>query len=462
MVNLRALEAAIQKVEDVRKYEFEFEANGLRVVLKALLPEEELIVQQHSQVAYEGGVEESGQAGFSDYLDRMRTQILGFSIIELGDISFRDVEFFETEERDDMGNQVSLPKHEAVRDVILNNWSRTMLTHVFSKYGELRRRIDAHAEKSIEFDPEDLDFEIERLEKRIAELRNEKEVQEGGVQQDALADQQDAAVEISDTARQVMQGGPPDMESSAPPPDMEPSPPPPQTAREPRATEAPPRPEPRRTPEGVRQRAVPRNVPAGGREFELESESEPERPGPGPDGPHPTADSHGIPDPYKGDSFFDPADPEGDAAVAAESERQAALYREHLERQAERSEMEKQRRELGIEGRQAQRPPQETPQATDLSTRAPAPSPGGLRQAVNTSDQVFDSGAGDIQTGRPKRPTPAEVEGTPVFKMPTQTLDKPQHKRDGRGNIVRQGPAQGMPAEQAGGSRNPRFKGPPR
>jgi hypothetical protein len=200
---------------------------------------------------------------------------------------------------------------------------------------------------------------------------------------------------------------------------------------------------------------VPQNVPAPERPVEPQAEAAPE--------PQPEVDRMGIELPPDGDSFFDPTEP--DAALAAEERRFAALHRRNQQRQAEREAAAQQRREMGMPtdaeiARQAMRGQQTAaqPAATRLDPRV-----SGLREAANLQDQVFDSRAGQQVTGRPQRTQPqpapggkaATLHGKPVFKMPAQTLEKPQTDR--RHGEPPPGPMQVNPV---GGSRQSKFRGP--
>ena len=145
--------------------------------------------------------------------------------------------------------------------------------------------------------------------------------------------------------------------------------------------------------------------------------------------------------------------------------RQAVLHRQHVQRQRERK-LEAQRREaLGLpsEAEMAR-------QTKEASRRSEAPQgavridprTASLRDAANLSDSVFDTGAGSIQSARPApsaRGAPAsqgaQLHGKPVYKMPTQTLDRSQ-KAAGREDA----PAEAVQVNPRAGSRNEKFRGP--
>ena len=157
MVSLKALEAAITQVERIRDIEYSFEASGVEITLRPLRAGEETEVQRYAEVAMESLEEgEATQAAFADFMDRMRHASLGFAIVQLGDLDLRTTEYLETGENDEKGNPISVPKWEAIRELIGREWTRTMLSQVFARFGELLERVELGAAKNVKFDPVEL------------------------------------------------------------------------------------------------------------------------------------------------------------------------------------------------------------------------------------------------------------------------------------------------------------------
>jgi hypothetical protein len=479
MVNLKALEAAINQVETIRDHEFTFEIDDKRITLRPLRSHEETEIQRYAQEAWEGMDEDGDTAAYQEFMDRVRLSTLGFSVVEIGDLDLRGVEWLETDEIDENGNVVSVPKWEAVRDLIRDQWTKALALQVFAKFGELLERVEISASKLVKFDPSDLDEEIERVEKRLEGLKKKRdqranpEVKQTNVQKAQKAvvevDQQHQQVRenlqerLSRSQEQSVQPGP---SQEAPEPPSEPPraapPQPPRRAREP--SEAPQGAQGRRS--SVPQQAQPpERAPDPSPQ---EARDEQGRAEAGQDQPkaEPVVDRQGIELPHDGDSFFDPSDPE--AAIEAETRRQAALHAHNLRRQRERK-MQQQRAEaMGMPSeaemaRERQRAQQESSRprgATRLDPRT-----ANLRQAANLSDQMFDAGAGRQQSARPHpQPQPggpakpATLHGKPVYQMPTQTLDKPS-----RDQVQRE---HGEPAPSpiqinpTVGARQSKFRGP--
>lgn len=452
MVTLKALEAAVTQVEQIRDHEFTFEAGGIQITLRPLRAEEETDVQRHAQVAWEGVGEEGDVAAYADFMDRVRLATLGYSIVRIGDTDLHGVKYIETGEVDENENPVAVPKNEAVREMIGDQWTKQMLTQVFSKFGELLERVEIEASKSVKFEPADLDEEIDRLEKRMVELKAQRDKKEPAgtspVQkvQKGVVEAGDARQKIHDRIRS--QPGPAgraaaatksaqDLQEAvgeivddvAPQPSQEA---PQQAAPTPAQAPRRPPPQPPQQPQG-RRSAIPESAPPPEREAPSEA---PEGSQPPQQAAAPPVDQQGITLPHDGDSFFDPADP--DAALAAETQRQAELHHRHLQRQRQMEMERRQREAMGLpsetemareraEGERQTR----LPKATSLDSKT------GLRAAANVRDAVFDAGAGQVRSGRPQpqpQPSgagaPAKLHGKPVYKMPTQTLDRPQTQRE--------------------------------
>jgi hypothetical protein len=158
-----------------------------------------------------------------------------------------------------------------------------------------------------------------------------------------------------------------------------------------------------------------------------------------------------------------------------ESRRQAMLHQQHVARQRAQAEQERLRHEAGMpsekelaaqlaEGqRQANRP-----KAVDLTTPSPGAAVSSLRQAANLQNAVPDTRGGAVHPGRPQRAVPqpqgggqpAQLHGKPVYKMPAQTLERPERPEPQQTSRQHGEPAPG-PAQTlnpTAGGRNPNFR----
>jgi hypothetical protein len=475
MVNLKALEAAIAKVENIRAFEYTFEVGDIQITLRPLLPFEETEMTRYAEVAMEGVKEgASTQAAFADFMDRLRHATLGFSIVELGELDLRKVEYLETGEVDDQQRPILVPKWEAIRDMVASQWTRFMLSEVFSRFGELLERLEANARKSVKFDPVDLQEEIERHERRLTELRalklKSEEVPDGDLalrQQNLVKQAQKAQQDQRESLRQAQRRDvgqdlaetiEPEPGSGQAPPTSAPATP--SSPPVPPAASAPPE-----ASQG-RRSAIPTAAPEAA---PARHETPAPSPAESPDLDDDTRfDQQGIPRPLEGDSFFDPADP--DAALAAESARQGELHRRHIQRQQEQAARRAAAEAAGMPDpatvarditRDTQRSSSTPRGATRLDARTD-----GLRAAANANDAVFDGNANQIRSGRPiSRPRPPErpgqpalLHGKPVYKMSqTQILDRPARER------AAEAPAPAVSATinpEGGHARNQKFRGP--
>ena len=459
MVNLQALEAALGKVERIRDHEFTFEVGDIEITLRPLRPDEETEVQKYAQVAMETVAEDGNQAAFADFMDRLRHASLGFSVVKIGALDLRDVEYIETGELDDNENPVSIPKWEAMVQIIGKDWGRMMLSQVFGKFGEMLDRAELRAQEAVKFQPVDLEEEIERTERRLAELKTTRDRVKTPAH-DPVRQTQAAVIQndqVTAEARNQIRNGPQQREPEPVSPDVQSA----VDAVVDEVQQAPPQ-QPQQ-PQG-RRSAVPESVGAPERPTTPEQSQGAQQPQQPQQPPEPELDKMGIPIPHEGDSFFDPSDPE--EAMAAEGHRQAVMRQRHLAKERAEAEQRRLREEMGIPSEEtmtAQRIQEnrssQSPRGVNLDR-----SPGGLRSAANLNDAMMDANAGSVRSGRPNQPqapgpgTPAQLHGKPVYKMPAQYLDRPQSQRQ-----------HGDPAESpvkinnpSAGGRQPKFRGPNR
>ena len=177
-----ALKAALAPLNKIGKDEFSFTIEGVEVTLRPLLPREEVAVQKFSASILDQAQEEEGaspednmtRATALDYFDRFRIEVVSHAICQINDQDFRGVDSIPTGEVLDNGVAVKLPRHIAMRDIITAQWSRSMITICFARYGDLVTKLAAAAETVAQSTIPDLDIEIERTQDRLGALKGER------------------------------------------------------------------------------------------------------------------------------------------------------------------------------------------------------------------------------------------------------------------------------------------------
>jgi len=171
MLDFKELEAALGSIEAIGMDELEFPIEGKTVVLRALLPSEEVAIQRAARKALDEG-ESSDMPTNVDYLDKFKTEALAYSIVQVGDIDLRKVTEVPTGEKMKEGTPITIQKHVAMRQ-LLRRWGRPVVNVVFRKLGELASKIEARADKAVKFEPSDLEAERDRLKARLEEVEGE-------------------------------------------------------------------------------------------------------------------------------------------------------------------------------------------------------------------------------------------------------------------------------------------------
>lgn len=171
-IDFKALEQALAPIAKIGQGELTFDAGPTTITLRVLLPLEEIEAQKFAAGALNEADE--GEHTAVDYIDRFRLACLSHSVISVGEMDFRDTAFIETGEKLEDGTPVKITKHKAVRRLI-RRWTRSTLTAVFAKFNELVKRTENEAEEQIEYEPSNLPAEIDRLQKRMDELKEQIE-----------------------------------------------------------------------------------------------------------------------------------------------------------------------------------------------------------------------------------------------------------------------------------------------
>jgi hypothetical protein len=183
-MDLSTLQQVLAPLSKVGKDEHTFEIEGVSVTLRPLLPHEDVGVQRYAvEILREEEEEKSIQvddedpgmdrATALDYFDRFRIEVLSHAICQIGAHNLRGVEHVSTGEVVN-GIPVKIPRHVAIRNLIRDGWSRTMITVGFNQYGNLVEKLARLSDKLATQSMTDLDAELERLEKRLEDLRAER------------------------------------------------------------------------------------------------------------------------------------------------------------------------------------------------------------------------------------------------------------------------------------------------
>lgn len=180
LMNLDLLKQALEPLSDYGKDELEIEVNNTKVVLKPLLPKEEIECQKYAASILADLQDSTEQELMSrhaalDYFDKFRIEVISYSLVQIGATNLRKVSTIETGDTLPNGVAKRVPRHLALRSIIEENWSRAMITICFSKYGDLITQLAEKAEKTVEMSISDLDAEIQRLGVLITNLEEDRD-----------------------------------------------------------------------------------------------------------------------------------------------------------------------------------------------------------------------------------------------------------------------------------------------
>lgn len=183
-MKIKSLRKALTPLTKFGQDEISFDVDSgegpIQVYLRPLLPREEIECQKQAReillrAKEEASTDEVSRAAAIEYFDKFRIEVVSYALVQVGDENFREVKYVETEETLPNGTPIRIPLQQALRDLISEEWSRSMITICWSKYGDLMTKIAQRAEKVAEQTVADLDSEISRLSDKLAKLKVERE-----------------------------------------------------------------------------------------------------------------------------------------------------------------------------------------------------------------------------------------------------------------------------------------------
>lgn len=169
MIDIKVLEKALAPIGSLGKGELSFTVGDVPVTLRVLTADEDILVQQYARASDDGGEVEG-----LTLMERYKRATLAYAIVAVGPFDLRAEDTVLTGETTSTGAPVRMPRHVAVRKII-DGWTRVATMALFQKYLELINRVDAEAERAVHFNPQDLNAEVERVERRLADLKKEQE-----------------------------------------------------------------------------------------------------------------------------------------------------------------------------------------------------------------------------------------------------------------------------------------------
>lgn len=418
MIDFEALRKAFAPITEVGRGEETLDVGGHRVTLRTLLPEEDsAVLRVATQVLQENpdGEDKIARHVMMTYWATFQTEVLAHAIVQIDDLDLRGVDWVLTGEKTTAGKSVRVARHVAVRELItkVEPWTTVMKRLAYDTYANLHERTEQQAERLVEWDPSDLQAEIERVTKRLDDLKTSLADRAKG-DPNLMVGQIEAVRQYDEANRRAAGRAQP---ASAKP---EPSPPP-------AAIEPEPVPEPELPPDegewadfedGMPRTADLRDLP---QEPVVSHRPEPRQPITPPTSAPPQGAGLQRPvpptDPLSDvmDSFHDPSD---SAALAAEQDRIIMARRQML--------MEQQQAARAGAASAVHRPRAAVP--PHLRGREPIEEPADLIPA-------------------------GELDGVPTFRMPTQELSP-------RGRGRPQGPPEVNRGSDGSRALNPKFKPP--
>lgn len=168
MIDFSRIEDAFSKISQAINQTIDFEINGIVLKMRNLTDEEEADTMSEAyRTISDTGVNDGHQV----FIHATKIGTLSRAIISINDTELRD-KFIKTGEIKN-GKEVMREKVSYLKEK-LREWPKAFLSRAFAKYGELMSNMEIEAERAIIVNVVDFDSEIERLEERIKELKDER------------------------------------------------------------------------------------------------------------------------------------------------------------------------------------------------------------------------------------------------------------------------------------------------
>lgn len=166
VLQAKRIQGALKKARNVGRVEDTVTIDECTIVLQSL-----------GQDEYEAIFDECQELEEVKYLHAFQEGHVCRSIIQVGDVDLREVEFIEDEVEDPKTGKttpVKFERHQWLRDNVLATWSREAITVAWRKFAELLVQADEVAKAGIQFKVPDESPE-DKLRRLLSELKDAEE-----------------------------------------------------------------------------------------------------------------------------------------------------------------------------------------------------------------------------------------------------------------------------------------------
>jgi len=170
-ISLNQLKSAMNKITNAGYQEKIVSLGENSITIKTLTPKEESELQKIIS-----DLSRQEDVTTLEFVDEVRKETLSRAIIQINNIDLRNIDKVETGEILENGIPVSIPRQEAVA-IMIEDLPRILLGKVFEEMSKLTEEVEEKTNKLLKPDSVNLDVEIDSLEKRIHQLKMQKESQ---------------------------------------------------------------------------------------------------------------------------------------------------------------------------------------------------------------------------------------------------------------------------------------------
>jgi len=172
-IRLELVEKALARVESILQEEEKIFVGDLQMVVRPLRGEDEIALLEYASLAFQEG-SRPAKVATMDFLFRIHVMTIAAAVVQIGDQDLRSAEI-ETGVILPSGLPQLRDRIDVIRDVILQHWTKPLITRVFVAVTETVARLSSKAADRVRFEPMDLEAEIKRSEERLDELKKARE-----------------------------------------------------------------------------------------------------------------------------------------------------------------------------------------------------------------------------------------------------------------------------------------------
>jgi hypothetical protein len=177
-IHINEIKDNLDKIKNLGHNKETFDIEGTKITLRTVTPKEREYAKERCDPHFQRAKEENDVVHIQKWMEKMKVEVLSYSIIRIGEIDLEGIDYIKTDEVDEeSGKKIKKKKHIYLRE-FLEDWNDELINICFKKFRQITEEMEENLNNQVEFPEDDIDTRIEKKKQELEELRTKKKQME--------------------------------------------------------------------------------------------------------------------------------------------------------------------------------------------------------------------------------------------------------------------------------------------